>query len=228
MPVTVSRYSRPPIFSEDSSAPRRRLAARGATEQLPGTCSRQSRALAGDLRRAPSCLPSAASAAHSNTARRPSGVVVPGCPDAHLALVALPTSSSASACPASARPASACPASARPASACPASARPASGVRASGVQSPVSAVGCPVSGASVRHPCVSSPCPLCAHRYGVQPTPPLPARPTPTPSTRLRLGQPTSRSRTRWGDTPTRPVPRRVAARTLGLTSENRSGPTGT
>ena len=46
----------------------------------------------------------------------------------------------------------------------------------------------------------------------VQPTPPLPARPTPSPSTRLRLGQPTNRSRTRWGDTPSRPVPRRVAA----------------
>jgi hypothetical protein len=48
-------------------------------------CSRQSRALAGGLTAEPSWLPSAAcaAAAHSNTVRRPSGVVVPrmsGCP----------------------------------------------------------------------------------------------------------------------------------------------------
>jgi hypothetical protein len=40
----------------------------------------------------------------SNMVRRPSGVVVPGCPDAHCALAALSASPSASTCPASARP----------------------------------------------------------------------------------------------------------------------------
>jgi hypothetical protein len=68
-----------------------------------------------------------------------SGVVVPGCPDAHRALVAL----SASACPASARPVS--------------GVRYASSVRASGVRCPVSArpvsdVQCPVPGVHVRCP----------------------------------------------------------------------------
>jgi hypothetical protein len=87
---------------------------------------------AGTLTVEPSWLPSAACAARSNTGRRPSGVVVPGNPDAHRALVAL----SASTCLASARPVSGvCPVSARPVSARPIS---SAGVR---VQCPVRASG---------------------------------------------------------------------------------------
>jgi hypothetical protein len=55
-----------------------------------------------------------------------SGVVVPGCPDAHRALVALSAST------------------------CPASARPVSGVRCPRVRCPMSSVQCPVSMSGVR------------------------------------------------------------------------------
>jgi hypothetical protein len=115
--------------------------------------SRQSRA-GRYLTVEPSWLPSAACAAHSNTGRRPSGVVVPVNPDAHRALVAL----SASTCPASARPVAGvrhvssgrrpvhvqCPRARCPRARCPRVRYPV----------PVSA-----SSASVRHPC-----PFCPHR----------------------------------------------------------------
>jgi len=101
----------------------------------------------------------------SNMVRRPSGVVVPGCPDAHCALAALSASPSASTCPASARPVpdvryvSSVPRVQRPpvqcpaSGTCPASARPVSSARCPcpGVRCPVSGVRCPVPGASVRH-----------------------------------------------------------------------------
>jgi hypothetical protein len=105
--------------------------------------SRQSRA-GGYLTVEPSWLPSAACAAHSNTGRRPSGVVVPGYPDADRALVAL----SASTCPASARPVSGVRylSSVRASGTCPAS---APGVRASDIQCRVR-VQCPVRASGIR------------------------------------------------------------------------------
>jgi len=124
---------------------------RGATWPLaerPSSClvvQRQSRALAGGLTAKPSCLPSAACAAHSNTVRRPSGVVVPrmsGCP---------PWPWSPCPHPRVQRPPVQCPVS----GACPASARPVSSARCPRMRvstRPLSNVGCgrPVSRVGVR------------------------------------------------------------------------------
>jgi hypothetical protein len=103
----------------------RRLAAGGATQQLPGSAA-GSLVLAGGLTAEPSWLPSAAcaAAAHSNKVRCASGVVVPGCPDAHRGLVAL-FASSVSVCVSSVRPSIV-------------RRRYVSGVRTSGVQCPMS------------------------------------------------------------------------------------------
>jgi hypothetical protein len=148
----IALYSYHPNPTHESSAPRRRLAAGGATQRLAsGAAGSLARWQVASLPsrhgcRAPAC------AAHSNTVRRPSGVVVPGCSMPTVPCSPRPRPPSASACPASTRPASdvrcvstsACPVSARLVSDTP--------VSVSGLQSPVSDVGCPVSGASVRHP----------------------------------------------------------------------------
>ena len=136
-------------------------------------CSRQSRALAGGLTAEPSWLPSAACAAHSNTLWRPSGVVLsrmsgrPPCLGRPVRVFR------------QRRPVQRPPVQRLASGACPASACPglrvrcrASGVRCpvsmsvsvSGVQCPVSTSGVRLSGAGVRHSCVSRLCPLCPHR----------------------------------------------------------------
>jgi hypothetical protein len=154
-PIALLSYHPNPIH--ESSAPRRRLAAGGATQRLAsGAAGSLARWQVASLPsrhgcRAPAC------AAHSNTVRRPSGVVVPECPMPTVPCSPRPRPPSASACPASTRPASTRPASdvrCVSTSACPVSARLVSDtpVSVSGLQSPVSDVGCPVSGASVRHP----------------------------------------------------------------------------
>jgi hypothetical protein len=146
MAATTPPYARPEIVrgQQCAEAP---LSRQRSDPAAAWRCSPQSRALAGGLTAEPSWLPSAARAAHSNTVRRPSGVVVPGCPDATV-------------------PWSPCrvlrqrPRVRRPPVQYPVrvSVRP-SGVRASGVRCPGA-----VSGVSVRHPCVSRPCPRCPHR----------------------------------------------------------------
>jgi hypothetical protein len=92
-----------------------------------------------------SWLSSAACAAHSNTVRRPSGVVVRRCPIPTVPCSPCPRHPSASVCPASTRPASGvCPVSARLVS----DARcPCPGPRA---QCPTSDVRCPVSASGIR------------------------------------------------------------------------------
>ena len=138
-PIALLSYH--PNPTHESSAPRRRLAAGRATEQLPVVRSAVSRALAGGLTpsrhgcRAPRVPP---------TATRfgvPAASCCPGCPDAHRAWSPCPCLPSASACPASTRPRLA-------SGACPASACPGLRVRcrASGVR-------CPVSMSGVRVPC---------------------------------------------------------------------------
>jgi hypothetical protein len=87
-----------------------------------------------------SWLPSAACAAHSNAVRRPSDVVVPRCPMPTVPCSPCPRHLSASVCPASTRPAS---------GVCPVSAGRVSNAR---VQSPVSDIGCPVSGVQCQRP----------------------------------------------------------------------------
>jgi hypothetical protein len=100
----------------------------------------------------------AACAAHSNTVRHPSGVVVPKASGRPPCLWSpCPHSRSASACPVSARPVS----GVRCVSSIHLSAGRPPGVR---VQCPVSDGGCPVSGASVRHRCVLRPHPRCPRR----------------------------------------------------------------
>jgi hypothetical protein len=97
---------------------------RGSDPAAVGQCNRQSRALAGGLTAEPSWVPSAACAAHSNTVRRPSGVVGPrtsGCP------------------PCLGRPAPVL--GQHPRVQCPASGVCASGVRASSVRCPLRASG---------------------------------------------------------------------------------------
>jgi hypothetical protein len=156
--------------SEESNAPRRRLAAGEATQQPPVVQPAVSRS--GRWPHAePSWLPSAARAAHSNTLWRPSGVVLPrmsGRPPCLGRPVRVFRQR---------RPVQRPPVQRLASGACPASACPVSRVRcrASGVRCPVSVssvqcpvsrvdVGCPVSDASVRHSCVSRLCPLCPHR----------------------------------------------------------------
>jgi hypothetical protein len=152
MTLRRSLYARPEIIGGEQCA-EAPLGRRRSDRAAAWRCSRQSRALAGGLTAEPSWLPSAARAAHSNTVRRPSGVVVPGCPDAHRALVA--RSASSVSVPVSSvhrpvcvrRPCVQCPAS----STCPVSACPVSGVRyVSSVRRPCPRVRCPVSGCGVR------------------------------------------------------------------------------
>jgi hypothetical protein len=130
MPATIARYSRPAIFSEESSAPRRRLAAGRATEQLPGSAVAVSRALAGRLTAEPSWWPSAACAApHRNTVRRPAGrrlVVGPSCPEPAVPWSPCPHPWSASKCPVSG-PGVQCPRMRCPRVRCPMSGCPVSG-----------------------------------------------------------------------------------------------------
>jgi hypothetical protein len=144
----------------------------------------------------PSWSPSAACAADRTMVRRPSGhrlIVVPRYPDAYLPCLgrpvrvlcqrprlpvhcptsgACPASGACVRCPVSARasPLVQCPAS----GACPVSGWE-SGVRPSGVQRPASrvrcsvpGVRCPVSGASVRHPCIPRPRPRCPYRRAAE------------------------------------------------------------
>jgi hypothetical protein len=112
-------------------------------------CRRQSRALAGGLSAEPSWLPSAtcAAAAH-HTVRRPRGVVVPGCPDAHRAVVAL-SASSVTVGVSSVRPSSV----RRPVCA---GVRYVSGVRASSVRCPARGVRRPASGVRCEPPASGS------------------------------------------------------------------------
>jgi hypothetical protein len=212
-PIALSSYH--PNPTHDSSAPRRRWDAGGATEQLPGSA-------AGSLARCQVASPpnrrggrAPMSVAYSNTVRCPSGVVVPGCPDAHRALLACPRPPSVSARP--------CPASGMcPASAPPVSARPVSNVRCLPVRCPMSGV-CP-SGVRCERPASVSVSTLSApvnswragqpHGSGqagsaCHPPCPRPARRLPEPG--LALGAGTGQRRHAAGVRPTTAWSRVVA-----------------
>jgi hypothetical protein len=169
-PIALPSYH--PNPTHESSAPRRCLAAGGATQQPPVVQPAVSRS--GRWPHAePSWLPSAARAAHSNTLWRPSGVVLPRM-SGRPPCLGRPVRVFRQRRPVQRPPVQRLASGACPASACPGPRVrcPMSGVRCpvsmSGVrvQCPVSRVdvGCPVSDASVRHSCVSRLCPLCPHR----------------------------------------------------------------